>query len=181
MSAPDLAPLLARLDRLEAENAIRRVMADYMRLCDRLDADTPMDALGALFCRDALWEGRGSRYASAFGRHEGRAAIVAMLGRYRGPPPHFAFNAHYLASETIVVEGDRAVGRWMMLQASTYAAGTSDLRSAELEIDFALEDGRWRIAHFRTTNLFSRPVDRWDDPAPVPVPPSQDSRGRRHD
>jgi hypothetical protein len=31
-------------------------------------------------------------------------------------------------------------------------------------------DGNWRIARFETENIFSRPVDRWDDPAPVPVP-----------
>lgn len=164
------AALLARLDRLEAEGAIRRIMAEYMRLCDRLDATTPMDTLGALFAADAVWEGRGARYGTAFGRHEGRAAIVAMLGRYRDPP-HFAFNAHYLTSETIAVTGGTASGRWMMLQASTYADGTSDLRSADLDILFAHEDETWRIARFATTNLFSRPVSRWDDPAPVPVPP----------
>ncbi|CAN5155630.1 nuclear transport factor 2 family protein [soil metagenome] len=171
MSAPDLQTIIARLERLEAESAIRRVLADYMALCDRLDADTPMDELAALFTRDAVWEGRGSRYASAFGRHEGREAIVAMLGGYRDPP-HFAFNAHYLASETIDVQGETAQGRWMMLQASTYATGASDLRSAQLDIGFALEGSRWRIAAFQTTNLFSRPVSRWDDPTPVPVPAS---------
>ncbi|PZU57646.1 MAG: polyketide cyclase [Sphingobium sp.] len=174
MSDGELGILLARIERLEAENAIRRVMADYMALCDRLDPQTPLEQLGALFTRQALWEGRGSRYASAFGRHEGREAIVAMLARYCDPP-HFAFNAHYLASETIEVIGDRATGRWMMLQASTYATGASDLRSAELSIDFLVEDGVWRISHFRTTNLFSRPVSRWDDPAAVPVPSQSDA------
>jgi hypothetical protein len=129
-----------------------------------------MDRMAALFCTDASWEGRGARYAAAFGRHDGRAAIIAMLDSYRRPAPHFAFNAHYLTSEAITVDGDSAVGRWMMLQASTYASGASDLRSAELEIGFAVEDGCWRIARFQTSNLFSRPVTRWDDPAVVPVP-----------
>ncbi len=129
-----------------------------------------MAAIATLFCRDAVWEGRGSRYAAAFCRHEGREAILAMLDRYRSPVPHFAFNAHYLTSEAIEIDGSRATGRWMMLQTSTYAAGTSDLRSAVLSVDFAAEEGRWRIAHFRTINLFSRPVSMWDDPAPVPIP-----------
>lgn len=170
MTDAALSILLARLERLEAESAVRRVITDYMALCDQLDADTPMDRLGALFCRDAVWEGRGARYATAFGAHHGRDAIVAMLDAYRGPVPHFAFNAHYLASETITVDDGRARGQWMMLQASTYATGASDLRSAALDVDFAFEDDAWRIARFRTTNLFSRPVSRWDDPAPVPVP-----------
>ena len=140
-----------------------------MALCDHLGPDTPLDALGGLFTRHAIWEGHGSRYAAAFGRHEGRVAIVAMLGGY-ADPPHFAFNAHYLASEAIIVEGESATGRWMMLQASTYQSGASDLRSAELAIDFAVEDRLWRIAHFRTTNLFSRRVSDWNDAVSIPVP-----------
>lgn len=167
-----LEEMAARLARLEAESAIRRVMMRYTALCDRLDADTPMDELGELFARDAVWAGKGQRYGSAFGGHEGRAAIVAMLNGYRGPVPHFAMNAHFLTSETIDVSDDArsASGTWMMLQTSTYAAGPSDLRSARLEVDFIVEEGRWRIARFETENLFSRPIDRWDDPAPVPVP-----------
>ncbi|PTQ13251.1 polyketide cyclase [Sphingomonas oleivorans] len=170
--AGDIGVLLARLERLEAESAIRGVMARYMELCDRLDATTPMDELGALFTRDALWAGKGARYGAAFGGHCGRDAIVAMLDRYRGPVPYFAMNAHFLTSEVIRVEGDAAEGSWVMLQTSTYASGTSDLRAARLHVRFAVEEGRWRIARFETENLFSRPVDRWDDPAPVPVPDS---------
>ena len=167
-----LRHLAARVARLEAEQEIRAVMMRYMELCDRLDADTPMDELGALFTTDAIWAGKGARYGAAFGGHRGRRAIVAMLDRYRLPIPHFAMNAHFLSSETIdVSEGQgRAKGRWMMLQTSTYADGRSDLRSARLEVGFAIEEGRWRIASFETENLFSRPVDRWDDPAEVPVP-----------
>ncbi len=166
--------LLHRVARLEAEREIRAVMMRYMELCDRLDASTPMDELGALFAIDARWVGKGARYGKAFGGHEGRAAIVAMLDAYRGPAPHFALNAHFLGSETIAVDGDRATGNWMMLQTSTYADGRSDLRSARLDVQFAVEEGRWRISRFETENLFSRPVDRWDDPAEVPVP---DKRG----
>ncbi len=170
-SMPDsIAPFLERLERLEAERDIRRLMMRYMELCDKLGATTPMDELGALFAKDAVWAGKGARYGTTFGEHEGREAIVAMLDAYRGPVPHFALNAHFMSSETISVEGDQGVGNWMMLQTSTYADGRSDLRSARLEVAFAFEEGRWRISRFETENLFSRPVSRWDDPAPVPVP-----------
>jgi ketosteroid isomerase-like protein len=165
------AALLSRLDRLEAESTIRSVVARYFTLCDRLDADTPMDELGELFTEDAVWAGRGARYAASFGEKHGRSAIIAMIDSYRGAVPHFALNAHFLSSETISVEGNVAIGGWMMLQTSTYANGTSDLRAARLTMGFARgSDGNWRIARFETENIFSRPVDRWDDPAPVPVP-----------
>ena len=168
------AALLLRLDRLESENAIRSVMADYMRFCDRLDAATPMRELGDLFAEDAIWAGRGARYSAGFGVHRGRKAIVAMLDRYRVPEPHFTLNAHFLTSEKIDVHGDSATGGWMMLQIATYASGASDLRGARLYVDFMRRDEHWKIQRFETENLFSRPVDRWDDPSPLPVPTTLD-------
>lgn len=162
-----------RLIRLEAESAIRGVLARYMELCDTLGPDTPMDEMGDVFTSDAVWAGKGARYGAAFGAHHGREAIVAMLGAYRGPPSHFAMNTHFLASETIKVCDAAAVGNWMMLQCSTYAGGASDLRSARLSVDFAIEDGMWRIARFETVNLFSRAVDTWNDETAIAVPPAR--------
>lgn len=171
MSAMDeIAALRSELARLRAEHDVRAVVMRYFRLCDTLGPDTPMAELGNCFTRDALWEGRG-RYKQAFGRHQGREAIVAMLGSYAVPVAHFAMNAHFLSSEAIVIEGpDAAVGQWSMLQTSTYRDGRSDLRSAALTIHCTVEDGFWRIAHFITENLFARDVDHWSDTAPISVP-----------
>jgi hypothetical protein len=169
-----IGQLLSRIEDLESENAIRRVVADYMRLCDHLDETTHMDELADLFTSDAVWAGRGVRYSATFGSHHGRDAIVAMLDRYRHPM-HFAFNAHFLSSESIVVDGTLARGQWMMLQTSTYATGASDLRGARLDIALRREAARWRMCRFETLNLFSRPVGPWDDPTPVPVPLSPTS------
>ncbi|MDQ1117734.1 MULTISPECIES: nuclear transport factor 2 family protein [Pseudoxanthomonas] len=170
--ATQLAALERRVAQHEAEGACRWVMAEYMRLCDQLDASTPMDELGALFTADALWEGRGSKYSAAFGRHEGRQAIVDFLDGYRGPTPHFALNVHYLTSETLHADSAQlAHGSWVMLQASTLASGESTLRSARIEAEFRFDLGRWRIAHFATTNLFSQACARpWDDAAIVSEP-----------
>lgn len=163
------AAILARLDTLEAEGAIRRVVARYFQICDHLGPDTPFEELGELFTRDARWQGSG-RYQAAFGGYEGRDAIVAMIRSYCLPQPHFAMTAHFFSAESIAVTGDSAVGDWMMLQTSTYAAGNADLRSAALTLRFAHENGQWRIASFRTANIFSRRVDHWNDAADIPVP-----------
>ena len=163
MTAPD--SIAARLVALEAENAVRRLVARYFRLCDRLDGGSDISLIGALFTQDARWRGGGS-----YGVYEGRTAILAMLHAYCAPMPHFRLNAHFLTGEDIRVDGDAAVGRWTMLQCSTYHDGTSDLRSAALTIGCAVEDGRWRIADFLTESLFSRRVDRWSDAAAIPVP-----------
>lgn len=162
--------LLARLVRLETESAVRRTVARYFQICDRLGPDTPFEELGALFTEDARWEGHG-RYRDAFGGYRGRAAIVGMIRGYCLPEPHFAMTAHFFSAEHILVTGDTAAqSEWMMLQTSTYADGRADLRSASLAIDFAHEDEAWRIARFTTRNLFSRRIDHWTDAADIPVP-----------
>jgi hypothetical protein len=63
-----------------------------------------------------------------------------------------------------------------MLQTATYAHGASELRSARLTIGFARSADRWRMHRFETENLFSRPVERWNDPAPTPAPAPRESR-----
>lgn len=170
-TAAALEAVIERLDRLESEQAIRRCMQRYMTLCDELDECTPLDELAGLFCEDAVWEGIGERYQATFGRLEGRAAIRAMLGKYCVAPAHFRLNAHFLTSEQISVIGDgEAVGHWLMLQTSTFADERSHLTAARLTVDFARGEAGWQIRHFRTENLFGRPVAAWDQADPLPVP-----------
>lgn len=164
----DQSTLMSRLEMLEAESAVRRVLARYFQYCDDLGPHTPLEAISDLFTADALWEGKG-RYEAAFGRYVGREAIVSMIGSYC-TPPHFAMTAHFTSSESIVVEGAAARGEWMMLQCSTYEDGRSDLRSASLDVGFERQGSTWRIDHFRTTNLFSRHVEYWNDTKIIPVP-----------
>ena len=169
MSEAALEALAKRVAALEAESACRRVIARYFQICDRLGPDTPLDELGSLFARDATWQGKG-RYKDAFGGYAGREAIVAMIASYCGSPPHFAMTGHFFSAEAIETAGDSATGKWMMLQTSTYADGTADLRSAALTVGFVVEDGRWCIARFESENIFSRRVERWTDEATIPVP-----------
>jgi hypothetical protein len=161
-----------RLSQLESERAIRACMNRYMVLCDDLGVDSPLDELAGLFTADAVWEGRGVKYQNAFGGYQGREAIRAMFATYMVEPAHFALNVHFLTSELIGVEGTTASGSWVMLQTSTFASGASHLNSARLSVDFRqdTEDGIWRMSHFVTENLFSRPVDTWNSEAHLPVP-----------
>jgi hypothetical protein len=120
-------PLLARVEALENERAVRQLITRYFRICDDLGPNTPFNELGELFTADSIWEGKG-RYAKAFGRYNGRDAIVAMIRSYCLPVPHFAMTAHFLTAENISVSGSGATGEWMMLQTSDYTDGRADLR-----------------------------------------------------
>lgn len=166
----NIAELQARLARFETEHAVRACMNRYMVLCDALDANTPLDELAGLFTLDARWEGKGARYASSFGGYQGREAIGAMFATYMKTPAHFALNVHFLTSELIEVDEHGASGSWVMLQTSTFASGASHLNAARLSVRFAEEQGQWRMAHFQTENLFSRPVTAWNQDAVLPVP-----------
>ncbi|AXM94420.1 nuclear transport factor 2 family protein [Pseudomonas plecoglossicida] len=167
---PDIQDLQARLQRFENQQAIRVCINRYMELCDQLDASTPLDELANLFTQDAVWEGKGAKYAASFGGYRGREAIRAMFATYMKTPAHFALNVHFLTSEVIEAEADQGLGRWVMLQTSTFADGASHLNAARLTVRFALEEGQWRMAHFQTENLFSRPVSEWNSEAVLPVP-----------
>ncbi|MNG71385.1 SnoaL-like domain protein [compost metagenome] len=168
----DIAELHERLRRFESQQAIRVCINRYMALCDALAADTPLDELALLFTEAAVWEGKGAKYASSFGGYRGRDAIRSMFATYMKTPAHFALNVHFLTSEVIEVDGNLGQGTWVMLQTSTFNDGASHLNAARLVVRFAMEEGRWRIAHFQTENLFSRPVTGWNSDAPLPVPGS---------
>ncbi|PPK39653.1 polyketide cyclase [Pseudomonas laurylsulfatiphila] len=147
--------LLQRLQTLEGESAVRRLMARYMDLCDVPRALTHVSELAELFCIDAIWEGVGSQTTQTFGQHRGRDAVAAFVGGYLPPSEHFRLNLHYLTSESISVEGSMAQGQWIMQQISTYADDRSELFGTRLNIDFRCVDGAWLIAHFRTQRLFN--------------------------
>lgn len=147
--------LLQRLETLEGESQVRRLMARYMDLCDVPRAETQVHELAQLFAVDAIWEGVGSQTARTFGQHRGRDAVAAFVGGYLPPSDHFRLNLHYLTSESIVVDGSGAQGQWIMQQISTYADGRNELFGTRLDIDFRRVDGVWLIAHFRTQRLFN--------------------------
>lgn len=166
-----LAAVLQRLAQLEATNAVRNAINRYMEICDGLSAQTDLDELMALFDEDSVWEGIGEKYAASFGRYEGRDAIRQMFATYTAQDSHFAINAHFVSSEQIQVQAEHAQATWLMLQTSTFRDGRSHLNGAKLRVGFTQQaDGTWKIKHFQTENLFSRPVSFWHSDAELPVP-----------
>lgn len=168
----ELDQLHRRITTLEAVQEVSACLHDYMQQCDYLDENSDLNQLMALFTEDAVWEGKGKRYAATFGRCEGRKAIGAMFEKYTLAPAHFSLNVHFLTSEKIKIHsGSEASGIWVLLQTSTYSDGRSQLSSALLNVDFRKEKGHWKIAHFCTTSRFNRPVQTpWDNQRALPVP-----------
>jgi hypothetical protein len=152
-----LSDLRSRIAILEAERAVRNLLARYMALCDEPCAEHGF--LGDLFTADAIWIGRGKPYEGKFGSNRGRENIVAFLGRYLGKGRHFVHNTHFLTSDSVTVDAGAAAarGQWTILQTSSYVSGGAEMLSARLSVDFVCEDGKWRISRFSTTRLFASP------------------------
>lgn len=155
------------VDRLQAESASRRLLARYMLLCDcplpqpGLDHATRADAIGALFSDDGIWEGVGGLHGAGFGQHRGPTQIAAFMRTVLARrDPAMVFNTHYLCSEQLWADEDGrgAEGMWVQFQPWVHDNGQALLRSSRLHARFCLTDAGWRIARYRTENLFVAPL-----------------------
>lgn len=152
-----LEQIEARLERIESERAVSRLMYRYVHACDELkDADR----VASFFTEDAVWEGQG--HFAEFGATEGRDAIREM---FVDNPTMLPFTAHFLANPDIEISGggNEAFGRWHTLEAATLKDRSTQVwMAAWYENDFVRTDGQWLISHLRYRDRFVCPYeDGW--------------------
>ena len=127
-----------RLQRVEDELAIRRVLVDYSATQDARD----FAGYAALFARDGAW---------VYGKevYRGRDAIHKMLvDLYGAPPPGFmnAESYHITSNPQIELHGDRATARSRHLLVMRGPGGEPvPMLAGRYEDEFIREDGRWKI------------------------------------
>jgi hypothetical protein len=130
--------LAARLDALEAREAIRALWAEYGRTLDARDF--------ASFAR--LWA-RNAEFGSGPGAAKGPAAIAASLEKAIGSnyPDSKGKNFHLYFNESIDVRGDHATA----ISKGGYVMATADnskadfLLLAEYRDELVKEDGVWKF------------------------------------
>jgi hypothetical protein len=155
------AALLARLDALESQDAIRRLKTAYMQgLDDRLRG-----AVADLFWPDAVWEALPLRVLEgAPPPPEPSAPLVgreAIAQSFVDAAGWMSFTAHFLTNEDITVTGDRAVGRWKLLQTCTaQASDTAFWQAGVYTDDFERRDGVWKFSRLRLALDFRTPFDQ---------------------
>jgi uncharacterized protein (TIGR02246 family) len=127
-----------RLQRVEDELAIRRVLVDYSATQDAHD----YAAYVALFAKDGEWvNGRTV--------HKGREAIHKMLvDLYGATPPGYVNNESYHISSNaqIDINGDRAKvrSRHLLVMRGPKGEPVPSL-AGRYEDEFIREDGHWKI------------------------------------
>ena len=130
--------LVARLEALEAREAIRALWADYGRTLDARD----FVAFSKLFARDAV-------FGSGPGAAKGPAAIAASLEKAIGSnyPDSKGKNFHLYFNESIDVRGDRAtaVSRGGFVMAAADNSKADFLLLATYRDELIKEDGQWKF------------------------------------
>lgn len=138
---PGASPNLSseqRLQRVEDELAIRRVLVDYAATQDARD----YAGYAALFAREGEWVNGKSVY-------KGREAIQKMLtDLYGAPPPGFVNNEsyHITSNPQINLNGNRATvrSRHLLIMRGPNGEPTPAL-AGRYEDEFIREDGKWKI------------------------------------
>lgn len=150
----DQHALAARLDAIEAVQAVGNLKAHY---CWLLDARRPAEA-GALFTEDGVWDG-----GELFGRHEGREAVSRFFVEVQrdGLP----FSLHGVLTPFIELRSPtEAFGRWHLNMPCTFRAAGGDRAvwgGGWYEDDFVRgADGVWRAREMRLTSHYWTPLDR---------------------
>jgi ketosteroid isomerase-like protein len=160
-----------RVQRMEDESAIRRLLIEYGAFLDAKD----YHAYAALFAPDGVWQG-------GFGSFTGPAAIEAMLTANLGAPEAGFVNKsnfHMLTNPLIALDGDRAhvESKYLFWTASADNRPTPLLAGRYVD-EFVRVNGQWKIARrttwgqipFRDPNA---PPAPGAGPAAVPVPSSE--------
>lgn len=153
----ELAALRARVEVLEAFQAIQNLKARYGSLADRRytrkgprsepEIAAAADALVELFTEDAVWDG-GATLGVAEGHDAIRARFVA---------PTLEFSWHYFVKPEIHVDGDEASGTWDILAPCTLQDGTAMWMSGVEHDRYRRVDGVWLHSHMRLEPVFMVP------------------------
>jgi uncharacterized protein (TIGR02246 family) len=127
-----------RLQRVEDELAIHRVLVDYAATQDARD----YAGYAALFAKNGEW-------VNGKNVHKGREAIIKMLTDLYGTPPPGYSNSesyHLTSNPQIDVKGDRATARSRHLLVMRGPRGEpTPALAGRYEDELIREEGKWKI------------------------------------
>jgi ketosteroid isomerase-like protein len=139
--------LLARIEAIEADIAIRNLVARYAFVMD----DRDCDAIPDLFTRDArVWTGDGHMDA------RGRDALVEL---YEGRFAVLGATNHVVTSVWIEIDGPTQAHGRISSNAEVWRNGLHQLASLRYEDRYKKEDGAWRVAERKMLYFYYVPLE----------------------
>ena len=143
------ASIEARLQRVEDELEIERILVDYAGLLDKRD----YDAYAELFTPDGEW-------ANAGGSRKGRAEIRDMLAVMGPAGAPNAENYHLVSNPRIELDGDTAsaTSRYLFVMRGPEGQPTPALAGVYRD-EFVRLDGEWKIARRVAEDIMPTPEE----------------------
>jgi len=142
-----------RLQKLEDEAEIRRIMVDYAALLGARD----YDGYAALFAQDGIWQ-NGDIVKK--GHDEIRDLLVGMFGEY---DPNYVNNEMYMLVSNIQIDvhGDTATATSRQLTIRRGEGGRpTPVLNGRYDDTFVRENGKWKIQH-RIDNVIMPSREEW--------------------
>jgi len=144
---PGSAPLLGRVERLEALDAIRRLKYAYFRLLDT----KRFAELGDLLAPEVT-----TAYASGGLSFTGRQAVVDFLVDSLGSPEIVTMH-HGHHPEIEIVDADHATGTWYLEDRVIVPGADFEIHGTAIYTDrYVRVDGSWLIAHTGYERVFEQ-------------------------
>jgi len=160
MTAADkLKQLAARVQALEDEAAIRRLMADMMEKADDREYPQWGERMASFFTDDGQWRS-GAGFADVGMTERGRAAL---LKKYNAGT-RICESSHLLGTESINVIGDEANGTWLCFEPVTLK-GSGGAKEAvwimgRYICEFKRIDGSWKVRTMQYDGIFCTPFEQ---------------------
>jgi len=161
-ATPPKLPLEQRIQRLEDESQIRRILVQYGAFLDAKD----FKSYAGLFARDGEWFG-------GFGRFKGPAAIEKMLVEHLGAaePGYINKQSYHLMSNPVIsITGDTAhvTSKYLFVTRSAENKPVPALAGRYVD-DYVRENGEWKVKRRVTHGVI--PYRDGDNPVTPPPPP----------
>ena len=168
-TASVLEELRTRLQALEDESAIRRMMAEMMTKADERTNPKWGEQLASFYTDDGIITS-----ASGSSRIEMRERGHTALIKRFSSPTRFCESTHLLGSESIEVSGDEAKGTWVSFEPATLRCPDNTEEAVwtmgRYIGEFRRTSNGWRIRTFHYEGVFCTPYDKgWTNERFVPV------------
>jgi hypothetical protein len=148
----NLEELTRKVQELEDVEAIKKLKARYCQCADEQNHK----GFGSLFTEDGVFEG------GAFGRAQGPAEIEKFLRNIQQQSLPFAL--HYVMNPQIEVNGDKATGRWYLLEPCTMVVDGKPAQAvwgtAKYEEEYVKVKGEWKFKLVHLMSEFWSPFDQ---------------------
>ena len=154
-----LAELTARVQVLEDEAAIRRLMADMMAKADDREYPQWGERMASFYTDDGQWTSGAGSPTSAW-----PSAVALRWSRSSRPGRELPESSHLLGTESIEVQGDGANGTWLCFEPVTLNAPGGAKEAVWImgryTCEFQRVGGRWRVRTVQYDGIFCTPYEK---------------------